>query len=164
MATGLRGTLSLLAIAVAAGCGSGEQKPSYADLVVTYNAEVQALDRLQDKRAELLARFASENQPDLDQTVEALAGALKTATQTDAQEAESATDAFAALDAAIAQAERTGQATADVLDAVGQSPDGTPVALTEAQQQELAALDAEIKEQQARVERARAARDAAEAK
>ena len=62
----LNTALLLILILIHAGCGPTDitisKKPSYADLVVTYNAEVETLDRLEEKRTAAIAEYFSQAQ------------------------------------------------------------------------------------------------------
>ena len=153
-----------------AGCGSSESQPSYADLVVVYNAELETLDRLERKRAELVATYEQQFRPDAEDALAAITGALSAAGEANRQiGAESAADPHDALDQAIESAMNVQQATSQVLEAAteqagaeGGSTGSLAAHYSEEFKLQLASLDKEIDEQKARVERARQARDAAE--
>ena len=166
--------LSALVVAIVlSGCGGGSaptSQPSYADLVVTYNAELETLDRLQRQRGELVANFQRQLVPSAEDAVKALSDVLGEAAGGNLPDSGEPLTPDRALDLAVESAERTGLATSRLLEAAtqaSQTPDAelTPeqVQLKEAFEKELAALDEQIEEQKARVERARQARDAAEA-
>jgi hypothetical protein len=147
-------------------------------LVVTYNAELETLDRLEKKREKLIQDYAAAtpaNAP-LD-TVTQLEGLLKSARELKDEASEDTTsDPESQLDGLI---ERSGEAQ-DIANqllegllkgkASAEPPEPTPeevAAMAERKAEfdkELAELDAEIAKQKQRVERARAARDEAEAK
>ncbi len=152
--------LSFLAL-MAIGCGPTEisitKKSSYADLVVIYNAEVQALDNLQGKLNSLKAEYLEKAQ------AEALKSMMSSLESTGKQTIP--TDPNEALDRAISAAE----AQADLLKKLEtSSPSSKSTAAyseyPEEWKRKLADLDGEIAKQQERVNRARDARDAAEAK
>lgn len=152
------------------GCGPGEvdSEPSYADLVVIYNAELGSLDRLEKKRSELIATYEKQHRPDADHAIEAISAALSSTTAEN-REAGGALDPQAVLDQAVENAEKTQQVVSQLLDVVATQAEGGEAAAQEVPYSEefkleLAALDEEIEKQQARVERARQARDAAETK
>lgn len=172
--------LTAASLLSAIGCGprGGEASgPSYADLVVLYNAEMETLDRLQKKRADLIEEYQRQHQPDADQAVQALVGVLNSAApgNSEAENGEPL-DPNAALDRAVESAEKAQQASSQLLETAIQAsrtadgedggrdsvhPEGVyPKEL----QRQLETLDAEIEKQKARVERARQARDAAEPK
>lgn len=150
--------LSLLVLCVL-GCEPAEinitKKASYSDLVVTYNAEVQTLDNLEGKRKNLITEYAEKAQADaFKSAVNSLESASKQSSSSNPNDA---------LDRAVAAAE----AQAKLLEKVGQSSgskQSTVADYPEELKRKLAELDAEIDKQKERVERARKARDAAEAK
>ena len=120
-----------------------ESGPSYADLVTVYNAELQSLDRLERKREELMAKHEAALKP--------------------------STDPNELLDRAVEHAEKAQDLTSRLLESVSSAAEPTEeeiqkrAELTEQFERELAAIDEQIVEQKARVDRAREARDAAEA-
>ncbi len=151
--------LSLLTL-IAVGCGPTEitftKKSSYADLVVIYNAEVQALESLQGKLKSLKAEYLEKAQAEaLKSMMSSLESAGKQTIPSNPNDA---------LDRAISAAE----AQADLLKKLDTaSGSKSPTANSEYPEEwkrKLADLDAEIAAQQERVNRAREARDAAEAK
>jgi hypothetical protein len=166
--------LAVLAAIVLSGCGGGSapnNQPSYADLVVTYNAELETLERLERQRGELVSEFERQLMPSTEDAVKALSDVLGAAAGGNRPDSGEPLTPDRALDLAVESAERTGQATTQLLEAAtqaSQTPDAelTPeqVQLKETFEKELAALDEQIEEQKARVERARQARDAAEAR
>jgi hypothetical protein len=159
----IRGFLIVFALC-AVGCGPTEftvtKKTSYADLVVTYNAEVQALDNLEGKRKQLLEEFSNQAQ----------AQAIKSAFQSleSGAPSKSPSNPNEALDRAVAAAELQAQLQSGLVEKLGQSPSGSTSAANveypEELKRKLADLDAEIATQKERVERARNARNAAEPK
>ncbi len=160
--------LAILAVfnaLVIGGCSNTEEKgPSYADLVVIYNEEVESLDRLENKKRRLIAEYEEKNAPRTDGTTEALAAILDaTKNARDKQSTDAPiVDPDQALDKAIADAEKLGDQLLDSA-AKGLDKDSKPVVYSEEFKQQLAALDKEIESQRARVERAHQARDEAEA-
>lgn len=154
----------LVLVLSVSGCGpmdlTVQKKASYADLVVTYNAEVQTLDNLEAKRKALIAEHSSLAQQ---QAIQAAVDSIGSASQP-------STNPNEALDQAVAAAEMQAKLQKGLLNSLDQ-PSGSqtnPAAAEENLPAELKAklaeLDAEIAEQKLRVERARAARDAAETK
>lgn len=168
-------TLPTFALFVAAvsfpiiGCGPvQEEGPSYADLVVTYNAEVEALDRLERKRAEMIAAYERTLRPSAEDALKSLNDVLNSQTAAEGEGAsELPADPNEMLDQAVANAERSHEAASKLLAAAVQ-PSGDGESLesqySEEFKQQLAEIDAEIAKQRERVERARKARDEAEAK
>ncbi len=162
--------LMLLNVGCTAEKAVPENKPSYADLVVTYNAEMESLDRLERKRKELVAEYEQAQRPNPDDAVKALTDALNAATTSSGEGTATApTDPQAILDQAVQNAEKAKQVASDLLRAAtqpaspqgeGQSPEQT--AASAEFQRQLAELDQQIAKQRERVERARQARDAAE--
>jgi hypothetical protein len=155
------------------GCGGGavHNQPSYADLVVTYNAELETLERLERQRGELVVNFQRQLMPGTEDAVKALTDVLAATTGANLPESGKPLTPDRALDLAVESAERTGQATSQLLEAANQATQAAGEELTPEQaqlkkefEQQLAALDKEIEEQKTRVERAREARDAAESK
>ena len=167
-------TLSAVAVTLlGVGCGPVvEEGPSYADLVVTYNAEQETLERLERKRAQMVADYERSLQPSAEDALKALGDVLGTAGTANRDAAEGlAADPNDMLDQAVANAERTHQATSQLLAVAAEQADAGQLdrATLEAQyseefKQQLAALDEELAKQQLRVDRARKARDAAESK
>jgi hypothetical protein len=162
--------LILLSVGCTAEKAVPENKPSYADLVVTYNAEMESLDRLERKRKDLVAEYEQRSRPSPDDAVKALTDALNSATTSGGDAAAAApADPQAILDQAVQNAEKAKQVASDLLKAAGQ-PASAPAegqtpeqqAAAEVFQRQLAQLDQEIAKQRERVERARQARDAAE--
>lgn len=160
--TRLRVCSVLLAVA-ACGCEPMDlkitKKPSYSELVATYNAEVQTLDNLEDKRKRLIAESISET---YNQAIKAAAESMTAAAQSG-----KAANPNDALDRAVAAAQSQAELQQGVFQSLGQ-PSGTDAEgsaaeakLSEDGKRKLAELDAEIAAQKERVERARAARDAA---
>ena len=142
------------------GCGPTEinitKKPSYADLIVIYNAEVQALDNLEGNRKSLVAEYSETAQ------AEALKSAMSSLDSVGKQAIPS--NPNDALDSAISAAE----AQAQLLKTLERSSTGSTITASEFElpeelKRKLAELDAEIANQRARVGRARDARNSAEA-
>ncbi len=165
----LMAALILLGVGCTAEKAVPENKPSYADLVVTYNAEMESLDRLERKRKDLIAEYEQRSQPRPDDAVKALTDALNAATTSSGDGAAAPADPQAVLDQAVQNAEKAQQVASDLLKATtqhahppaeGQTPEQK--ASAEEFQGQLAQLDQEIAQQRVRVERARQARDAAE--
>ena len=161
------------------GCNQSvvDPGPSYADLVVTYNAELEALDRLEAKREKLVKEYAIASVPNASvDTFSQLEGLLKSANDLkDGTNLDTTSDPNALLDNLT---ERSGQAqelAGQLLgELLGNEPDATKpeptpeeaaavAARKAAFEAELANLDTEITKQKDRVERARQARDVAEA-
>ena len=172
--------LSVLAISVlgilgiSPGCGgppSAEQSgPSYAELLSIYNSELDALDRLERKREELILRHEAQLQPSTEDAVAALNALLASANEAGVKLNLSDTaDPDELLDRAVEHAEKTQDIAAQLLESA--SADAEPseeeaqrrAKLTEQFESELAALNEEIAQQKERVDRASSARDAAEA-
>ena len=152
------------------GCGNqptAPPTPSYADLLVIYNAELEALDRLESHRDKLLARYHALKEPP--KTVAArdmLKGLLDQAGEAKRQNEDALpADADALLDRALENANQVEAIASQVLDAAT-AP--TPEVSAAKQQQldqiqgELERLAQQISGQKKRVDRARDARDAAD--
>lgn len=162
---------SVAALALS-GCVKVEDKPSYAELVSIYNAELETLDRLEKKRAERVAEYEAQLQPQEDEALQALSSLLGSASEARREGAsELPADPNAMLDQAIANAEQMEKSAAELLEAAaGQAGSRPPdresieALYSEEFKAKLAELDQQIAEQQARVDRARQARDAAEPK
>lgn len=186
--------LSPVVFFIAIGCTQtppAETGPSYADLVVTYNAELESLDRLESKREKLAAEYAAAIAPPSDGlgSLGQLEGLVEAAKQLQSeggidpttvdpnklldQLAERSTDAGGLAGQLLEgltgekPAEQEGEAPeGQVENAEAETTDNGTAALDEIRKKyepQLAALDKEIDEQKARVQRAKAARDAAEA-
>jgi hypothetical protein len=161
-------------ILLGAGCGAKtddvDSKPSYADLVVIYNAELESLDRLERKRADLIAQYQKQPGTNADAVAKSLAEILGTARDIEQQsQSVETTDLESMADQAIEDTEQAKQVATDLLDAIAQPATTDEQANSPEQQareeefkRQLAALDADIAKQALRVERARKARDAAE--
>lgn len=145
-----------------AGCGPAEfnfaKKPSYADLVVTYNAEVETLENLEEKRKSLIADYVGQVQR---KAMEAAVESIKTV---DAKRVPD--NPNQALDKAVAAAEMQAQLQSGLLDGLGLSNESaeSTTDYPEELKGKLAELDAEIASQKERVQRAKDARDAAQPK
>jgi hypothetical protein len=157
------------------GCGSDrpvpkDPGPSYAELVMIYNAELETLDRLERKRAELVAEYEKLQRPNPEETMKALSNAFQSALGAIPEGALGATgDPQAALDRAVESAEKAQDVVSQFFQAVkppagepGTDAPAQPTPAAEEFQKQRAQLDQEIEQQRARVERARQARDAAE--
>lgn len=152
-----------------------ESGPSYAELLVIYNAELESLDRLETKRDELVKEYAAATAPTFD-PLKDIEGLLKSAKELkDSTNLDTKSDPNEVLDELAADSEEAQEIAGQLLEGLlaGESkasPQPTPeeaVAITEqktAFDAKLAALDEEISKQKERVERARQARDVAEAK
>lgn len=162
---------SLLVVAMVAavvGCAAKEKKPSYAELLEIYNGEAETLERLERKRVTMIAEYESTLAPSGDAAVEALSGMLGSMKNNPPADLSTA-DPNELLDNAIANAENLDAKTAELLEAAA-SGAGKPMnreaieaLYSDEFKAKLAALDAEIAEQRARVEKAKADRDAAQA-
>ena len=151
--------LSFLVL-MAIGCGPTEisitKKSSYADLVVIYNAEVQALDSLQTKVKSLKAEYSENAQAEaLKSMMSSLESAGKQSIPSNPNEA---------LDRAISAAETQSDLLKKLDTSSGSKSPAAYSEYPEEWKRKLADLDSEIARQQERVNRARDARDAAEAK
>lgn len=160
-------------LSIAAGCSLPAEKdssgPSYADLVVIYNAELQSLDRLESKRKELVEQIAKVGSVGDASTLESLNAVLASARSAgDQPSGDIPADPNKALDQAVERAEATQRTVQNLLDATAKKPSGDQLsaedeAKRKGLENELEQLDKEIIAQKQRVERAREARDAAEA-
>lgn len=167
------------------GCGRdrdvADDEPSYADLVVIYNAEMEGLDRLENKKNELIATHEKQLQPSGDDAVKALTDVLSAANEAyRGSDSDEALDPQAALDQAAEKVEKAQEVASQLLESLTQPVETQPVETQPAENggvqdtvetdpriedfnRQLEAIEGEIKKQQARVDRAREARDAAEA-
>ncbi len=143
---------------------------SYADLVTIYNAELQAMDRLERKREALIANHEAALGPSTEDAAQAIDALLSSAQEAGKQLGlDGATDPDELLDRAVAHAEKTQDLTSDLLESVRSATEPTEeelqqqAELTKQFERDLAAIDKQIVKQKARVERALKARDAAEA-
>ena len=98
-------SLSLTLIVALFGCGQEvaeqDSSPSYADLVSIYNNELAALDRLEKKREELLARHEEQLSPSPEDALKALGDVLNSAVTSESQlESDADFDPNAMLDRA----------------------------------------------------------------
>lgn len=171
----IAGVSCLLAAAgFSSGCGSKTKEiqkgPSYAELVVTYNAELAALDRLEKKKEQLLAKLTAVGKPSEQDAMNMLGKLLGPAAKAGGNaNTGTPSDPNAALDQAIKQAETTQEAARGMLETLGDQTTVDPQTAEknkQAKQQltrELESLDKEIDRQKQRVQRARKARDTAEA-
>jgi hypothetical protein len=158
------------------GCGPDQPvpvdpEPSYAELVMILNAELETLDRLERKRADLVAQHEQRQRPNRDEAMKALAGAFESAWGAIPENSLGETgDPQAALDRAVEGAEKAQEVFSQLFQAgnpqagtAGEPANDAAAASTpdtEEFQQQLALLDQEIEQQRARVERARQDRDA----
>jgi len=162
------------------GCGRdrdvADDEPSYADLVVIYNAEMEGLDRLENKKNELIATHEKQLQPSGDDAVKALTDVLSAANEAyRGSDSDEALDPQAALDRAAEKVEKAQEVASQLLESLTQPVETQPAENGGVQDtvetdpriedfnRQLEAIEEEIKKQQARVDRAREARDAAEA-
>lgn len=177
------------AVLVLIGCSQPAVAPgpSYADLVVTYNAELDALDRLETRREKLAAEFAAAMNPPSDSgALGQLGGLLEAAKELQSEAGgidPSTVDPNALLDQLTERNEEAGDLAGQLLEGLagGNKTDGEETDAAAAKQPteaeaaelaevranfepQLAKLDKEITAQKARVERAKVARDAAEAR
>ncbi len=163
--------------ALAVGCQTEtETGPSYAELVVIYNAEVEALDRLEAKREKLAQDFAAATSPDTPADAQTqLQGLLESAKDLkDAANEQTAADLESQLDGLVERSGEAQQVANQLLDGLltggeaSNPPEPTPeeiAAIAEqkaAFEKQLADLDEEIEQQKKRVERAKRDRDEAE--
>ena len=154
------------------GCQPKAAAPSYADLVTIYNGEVSALDRLENKREKLVKEYETKIATLVAGNLSSLQGILDSASSSlESAGGEQATDPEQLLDQLTANQEAANEAAGNLLSVMqGNVETGElspELAEKKAQlekelQEKLAVLDAEIEEQQARVNRARADRDAAQ--
>lgn len=153
------------------GCSeSTDGGSSYAELVTIYNTELQALDRLERKREELVAKQKEALGPSTEDAVKALDTLLSSAKEAGKElNLEGVNDPNELLDRAVAHAETVQGATAGLLESVSAVAEPTEEDVAKKAEQnaqyerELAEIDQQITEQKARVDRARKARDKAEA-
>ena len=163
--------------ALVGGCGKPaveENGPSYAELVVTYNAELAMLDRLEKKKEELIRKHQSGLRPASADSLRALEGLLGSASELNTPlDPNDITGVEGLLDRVADRMQTAHDVAGQLADAVA-SESGEKTKTPEEVQRnkeltgqfnkELTAIDKEIVAQKARVERAREARDAAEAK
>jgi len=165
---------------IVAGCGGDVQQDeaglSYADLVVTYNGELAALDRLEQKKETLIQKIEAIGLPTSEDALKLLDKVLASGLTSGDEEAANtkvneAADPYAALDRAVQRAQDAQDvqdAARDLLGSIGKQSANTPEQTAENERiknelsRELEALEKEIATQRQRVERARQARDAAE--
>jgi hypothetical protein len=147
-----------------------ESGPSYADLVTVYNAELQALDRLERKREERIAKHEVALRPSTEDAAKALAATLSSAKEVGKQSnLDGVADPNELLDRAVEHAEKAQDLSSRLLESVSSAAEPTEeeiqkqAELTEQFDRDLAVIDKQIAEQKVRVDRARATRDAAEA-
>ena len=169
--------LLVAVVSIPVGCSPPAQNepsgPSYAELVVTYNAELQALDRLEAKRMGLVKQIATVGKVTDASALEALNAILGSAQAVGAEAGAVPSDPQKVLDQAVEQAEAAAKTLQDLSDAVTDKSSGGPLsneplspedeAARNKLMDELQELEKEIDAQKQRVVRAREARDAAEA-
>lgn len=154
----------------AIGCGGQEaakkEGPTYEELVTTLNQELGILEKLETKRKEMIAQYETEKRPDVNERIGAIGDLIGSIGDAGKKEAASPpADPNAALDQAVGDAERTAELTSKLLKSISEGEgEQAKIVYSKEFQKELDALDAEIEAQKGRVERARQARDAAEAK
>jgi hypothetical protein len=153
--------LLLIPVFIASGCGPSDititKKTSYADLVVIYNAEIETLERLENKRKSLIADFFSQAQE------KAFRSAVNSIESGGAQRVPS--NPNQALDQAVAAAELQAELQSGLVDTLGLSSSPKDEKnFPEELKSKLAELDAEIADQQQRVKRAKEDRDSAQPK
>ncbi len=154
----LAGFLVFVFALAATGCGPTDitftKKSSYADLVVTYNAELETLEKLEVKRKAVISDYFGQAQG------KAIQAAVNSIGTGDGKKMP--TNPNQALDQAVAAAELQ----AGLLEGLGVASDSAESAADypEELKVKLADLDTEIAEQKQRVQRAKDARDAAEPK
>lgn len=145
-----------------AGCGPADitftKKPSYTDLVVTYNAEVETLDNLESKRKSLIADYVGQAQR---KAMETAVKSIQTGGANGVPD-----NPNQALDQAVAAAEMQTQLQSGLMDGLGLSTDSaeSTAEYPEELKGKLTELDSEIASQKERVQRAKDARDAAQPK
>ena len=154
------------------GCGgpTAERGPSYAELVTIYNAELQALDRLERKREELISKHQASLGPSAEGAAKAIDALLSSANQAGKQlDLDGVSDSNDLLDRAVEHAEKTQDLTSELLESVSSAAEPTEeevqkqAELSQQFERDLAAIEQQIAEQKTRVDRALKARDAAEA-
>ncbi len=144
------------------GCGPTDitftKKTSYADLVVIYNAEVETLDNLENKRKSLVADYFGQAQK------EAMKAAVNSIQTGDANRVPG--NPNQALDQAVAAAEMQAQLQSGLMEGLGLTSDSADAAADypDELKAKLKDLDAEIASQKQSVQRAKDARDAAQTK
>lgn len=155
-----------------------DSAPSYAELVVTYNAELETLDRLEAKREKLVAQRAAALAPKTSgNTLSKLEGLLRSTNNlNDGTDFDTTSDPDALLDRLTDRNGEAQEIAGQLLDGLlgGELTESVPeprpdiaaaLALQKTEHEaELEALDTEINKQRERVGRARAARDATEAR
>jgi len=171
------------------GCGAedsppAETGPSYSETVVTYNAELETLDRLEAKREKLIAAFAAASLASSNASVTTLPqleGLLESAKGIkDGNSSELPTDPNELLDSLSERNADASEIAEQLLGGLlgGSGQDESPAAPRELTPEEkaaaaerkatfddeLASLDQELGKQKQRVDRARDARDAAESR
>jgi hypothetical protein len=157
-------------MSLAVGCAEQapkESAPSYADLVVIYNAEQATLDRLENKREALIAKYEAQLRPSPDKALETLSGMLDSTTVSEAlSDSNEVLDPNDLLDRAVEDAQKTRDKAGELVKSLASDTEQDKEKAEKLREEldiELKALDKEIEQQKERVRRAREARDAAEA-
>lgn len=173
------GVLAFAMLLSGIGCSASKEAPkevgpSYAELVIIYNAELETLDRLERKRKELITEYETQNRPptqdaQAQEALKSLTNLIGSAGELNREMgATPPADPNAALDKAVSDAEKAQQVASQLLQSATQASESDagsqPIVYSEEFQQQLAALDAEIEAQRQRADNARQARDAAEQK
>lgn len=182
----LKPTVLIVVFAAICGCSntSVDSGPSYSELVITYNAEMEALDRLETKREKLVSEFGNAikavEPAKTDGGGASLAPGelLKKAREKLAEgDVDLSADPSELLDQLSERSGDAGEIADQLLGLIGEKPAEKEAEVSEPTEEELAAiaavkekfepqiaeLDKEIQAQTARVKRARDARNAAEA-
>lgn len=182
----LKPTVLIVVFAAICGCSntSVDSGPSYSELVITYNAEMEALDRLETKREKLVSEFGNAIKA-VEPAKKDGGGAslapgelLKKAREKLAEgDVDLSADPSELLDQLSERSGDAGEIADQLLGLIGEKPAEKEAEVSEPTEEELAAiaavkekfepqiaeLDKEIQAQTARVKRARDARNAAEA-
>lgn len=180
----------LIAITGCSQTPPAETGPSYADLVVTYNAELASLDRLESRREKIAAEYAVAIKPPSEGlgSLGQLEGLVEAAKQLQSEGGidPNTVDPNALLDQLAERGNNAGDLAGQLLEGLTGEKSAGNQSAAEAEEDagdesatdeqaaaldeirakfepQLAELDKEIDEQKKRVDRAKAARDAAEA-
>ena len=170
--------LVLAAASLLMGCEEAVAPgPSYAELVVTYNAELETLERLEAKHEKLAAELVSATKVKSGKSIPDLEGLLESAKELKEGAKELPSDPEALLDHITEGGGEAHELAGQLLDGLlgggqGQAEkvEATPEEIAAAAERkakletELAKLDEELAKQRERVERARDARDVADSK
>ena len=125
---------------------------SYADLVTIFNAELQAMDRLERKREALVANHERSLGPSTEDTAQAIDALLSSVSEAGNEAGkqlglDGATDPNELLDRAVAHAEKTHDLTSGLLESVRSAAEPTEeeiqkqAELTKQFERDLAAMD-----------------------